>query len=323
MLRDLLKNLNRLIKKIVYSWLLFDEDDIRLAVILRGGSGKGWLTMVAGRLKLGHVPEVRYDPIIPYFGTFLRSRQGDDKRHFYMQKTLEFACATKQRQSQLKVIEIGSWAGSSAITLGNYIQSKLNGRGVLLCVDPWEIYLNETDNMKLSAPYMDMTRATENNKIFNLFLHNIKIAGLSNIVIPIKGNTLAVLPLLKDGIDYAFIDGSHYYENVIQDIRLLQPLIKVGGVLAGDDLELQSHQLHGLDMSLFENHDCVQDTITGTLFHPGVTRAVGEVFGEVSSWEGHWAMKKSAASWEKVEIEFSEHEVKIPAHLKFSNDYPR
>lgn len=252
----------------------------------------------------------------PYFGPALKSLQGSARRHFYMQKTLEVACGPQRENRFIKILEIGSWAGGSAITFGKYINSQNGGRGLIVCVDAWEPYLRDIDTGKRSGPYEEMALATKNNRIFELFLYNIKAAGLSNIVIPIKGFSKNAVPLLGEKFDYAFIDGSHYYKDVIQDISMVIPLIKDGGVFSGDDLELQLNECDPAFLTEDKEEDCVIDPKTGVAFHPGVTRAVGEVFGKVSSWEGHWAMKKTANRWEKINLSFSEEEIVIPDHLK-------
>ena len=252
----------------------------------------------------------------PYFGPALKSLQGSARRHFYMQKTLEVACGPQSENRFIKILEIGSWAGASAITFGKYLKSHNNGRGVIVCVDFWEPYLRDIDTMKLSGPFREMTLATKNNRILDLFLYNIRAAGLSNIVIPIKGLSKNAIPLLGEKFDYAFIDGSHIYKDVIQDIRMVIPLIKEGGVFSGDDLEQQLNECDPAFLTEDIEEECVIDPKTGVAFHPGVTRAVAEVFGEVSSWEGHWAMKKTANGWEKINLSFSEEEVVIPDHLK-------
>ncbi len=252
----------------------------------------------------------------PYFGPFLKSRQGGPRRHFYMQKTLEVACGPQSENRFIKILEIGSWAGGSAITFGKYINSQNGGRGLIVCVDAWEPYLRDIDTGKRSGPYKEMNLATNKNRILTLFLYNIKAAGLSNIVIPIKGFSKNVIPLLGEKFDYAFIDGSHYYEDVIQDIKMVIPLIKDGGVISGDDLEVQLNECDLPTLKEFEGQDCAIHPKTEMPFHPGVTRAAGEIFGEVSSWEGHWAMKKTANGWEKINLFFSEEDVVIPDHLK-------
>jgi predicted O-methyltransferase YrrM len=295
----------RRIRWLFLVWRVADYDDVRL-LILAKRSPVGIFP--------GHKPTVGSQPGLPYFGTFLRSQQGDPRRHFFMQKTLEVACDPASDNGFVKMLEIGSWAGGSAITYGQHIKSQYAGRGLIVCVDSWQPYFREIDTNK-SGPYEDMSLATDKDRIFNLFLYNMKAAGLSDIVIPIKGLSKEVIPLLGEGFDYAFIDGSHYYEDVIQDLEMVAPLIKDGGVISGDDLEIQLHEYAPGTLPDNRGEDCVNHPVTGQPFHPGVTQAVAEVFGEVSSWEGHWAMQKIAGEWRGIEMSFAPQDVIIPDHL--------
>jgi hypothetical protein len=48
--------------------------------------------------------------------------------------------------------------------------------------------------------------------------------------------------------------------------------------------------------------DVVRDACTGRDFHPGVTMAVGEFFGDVSAYAGFWVMQKAGGAWRKVAL---------------------
>jgi hypothetical protein len=97
-----------------------------------------------------------------------------------------------------------------------------------------------------------------------------------------------------------FIDGDHAYSSVAPDIRDYAPLVTDGGHICGDDLELQMSEI---DRNFARTHldkDLVRDASTGTEFHPGVTLAAGEFFGEVSSYAGFWLMQKTGGTWSKA-----------------------
>jgi hypothetical protein len=48
--------------------------------------------------------------------------------------------------------------------------------------------------------------------------------------------------------------------------------------------------------------DYIADPRTGTMFHPGVTLAVGEFFGEVSCYHGFWIVQKSRVGYYPVSL---------------------
>ena len=134
-----------------------------------------------------------------------------------------------------------------------------------MCVDPWRPNI---DLSKLpDAPiYRGMTEALSTGSIYELFLHNVRVSGYENLIIPIKGASQEVLPLLRsETFDLVFIDGEHTYRSVQRDLLNAMRLIGEGGILCGDDLELQSFQVDGDYMR--ENHDLdfVQDPATGQI----------------------------------------------------------
>jgi len=52
----------------------------------------------------------------------------------------------------------------------------------------------------------------------------------------------ALTPMIRNGetIDFAFIDGNHRYDNVLLDFFLIDQLLRVGGLLAFDDMWMPS-----------------------------------------------------------------------------------
>ena len=152
-----------------------------------------------------------------------------------------------------------------------------------------------------------------------MFLHNVKASGHHDIVYPIKGRSDYILPVLRrEWFDLVFVDGDHSYKGVMNDLRNTDNLVVEGGIICGDDLELQSFQI---DTEYAKKHlmeDLTMDPKQQIEFHPGVSLAVGEFFGEVSAWEGFWAMRKCGSSWEKVELpvwEPGSDSIAVPKHL--------
>jgi tetratricopeptide (TPR) repeat protein len=82
-------------------------------------------------------------------------------------------------------------------------------------------------------------------------------------------------------------------------------------------------QLSQLDQNHAERNkhkDYILDPRTKVNFHPGVSLAVGEIFGTVSAWEGFWAMRRRGTGWEMVELPGAlPGQLHIPQHLTCQN----
>jgi len=256
----------------------------------------------------------------PYFGTVMWALQGDPVRHAHMGRLVEAECRDRGERPYT-ILEIGSWAGGSAITWAEAIKRFNNGKGRVVCVDPWKSYFDPSRYSDLpqdhQGAYHEMAEALSTGKIFDLFLHNIRVSAHEDIVLPFKGSSDEVLPLLGEKrFDLIFIDGDHTYSRVLEDIRKSAPLVAEGGIICGDDLELQLSQIDRTHAELNKNMDYILDPRAKVNFHPGVSLAVGEFFGEVSVWGGLWAMRKRGGTWERVDLPTPlPGELRVPQHL--------
>lgn len=237
----------------------------------------------------------------PYFGTVYLAGQTWEERKIFMSQLIKSEME-KSSEKHLSILEIGSWAGNSAVLWGDAIK-KNNGVGTVFCVDPWEPYLKSSDKEKVNVATLIMDRALAKGKIFKLFLHNIKSSNLSNMVFPIKGSSSDILPLLKDrSFDVIYVDGDHSYSGIMKDLQRATSLLAPGGVLCGDDLDLQADQIDKEFSEIHKERNIIIDPKTKKIFHPGVCLAVADFFkGPVSSYSGFWAMRsKGDAQWEDV-----------------------
>jgi predicted O-methyltransferase YrrM len=207
-------------------------------------------------------------------------------------------------RGSLLMLEIGSWAGESAILWAEVAKQTLREKHrqlpSIICVDPWTSYLSLDGTPHLRT----MRKAALRDKIFSLFLHNIKSSGNSDVIIPLRTwSHVAARFFRTDLFDMVFIDGDHAYSSVAGDIRDYAPLVMDGGYICGDDLELQMSEIDRNFARTHPDEDMVRDASTGRDFHPGVTLAVGEFFGEVSAYAGFWVMQKVGSAWRKVVLQ--------------------
>ena len=234
----------------------------------------------------------------PYFGHVLSAMQTDPRRESYMKQLI---CKETHNltDSDFTMLEVGAWAGRSSIIWADVI--KKNTTGFLTCVDVWEPFESTTEK----GAYLPwMQKALGNRKVFNLFLHNIAVLGLEDTIKPYKGSSERVLPTLRDNFfNMVFIDGSHQYSHVTIDIEHGARLTTEGGILCGDDLELQMQDVDETKCRKCKEEDYIEDPKTGIGYHPGVALAVYEYFKtEVSCYNGFWVMRKTKDGWLSVHL---------------------
>ena len=230
----------------------------------------------------------------PYFGVIALAGQTWEERKYFMRELVRAEIQQKER-SEFNVLEIGSWAGDSAVLWANTIKSN-NASGVVVCIDPWEkVYIKKEKNPMINIAPLIMKDYSKGGKIFKLFLHNIHATQNADMIKPIKGFSDQILPLMKEeSFDLIYIDGDHSYSGIMNDLINSARLIKENGIICGDDLNLQAHEVDFEHASMNKEDNMILDKKTGKEFHPGVSLAISEFFGSrVSNYNGFWAMRKS------------------------------
>lgn len=141
-----------------------------------------------------------------------------------------------------KFVEVGCWKGKSTAFMCVEIANS-NKNIDFYCVDTWEGSIEHKDNSTL-------------NTLFETFLSNMN--SLKNYYIPLKMTSIEASAKFKDNsLDFVFIDASHTYEDVKNDIINWLPKVKPGGILAGHDYYNNEYD-----------------------YFPGVKRAVDEIFSK-------------------------------------------
>ncbi|MDA1089360.1 MAG: class I SAM-dependent methyltransferase [Proteobacteria bacterium] len=237
----------------------------------------------------------------PYFGIWLASAQGHPGRFPYMKKTVEHLAKTSDPEviRNLKILEIGAYAGGSALVWGRALKNNGATNGKLISVDPWDSYIDLTGNHRIV--FRVMNRNLGNGNVLRLFVQNLKAAGVSDVCHQFRGRSEDILPMLNSKFDIIYIDASHHVDAVTKDLELSLPLLKDGGVICGAGLE---RQLEDLDPEFVKAHfhtDLFIDPKTGQTFHPGITYAVGNCFGRrISHYGGYWVVRKNGEKFEDV-----------------------
>jgi len=227
----------------------------------------------------------------PYFGVYLSAGQTWLTRRGVMRQLLENELS-KINNKDYKILEIGSWAGQSTLLWASVCRKYK--RGKVFCIDTWGAAVNSPK---------DMINATKKDKIMKLFLHNISVSGLRNLIIPIRGTSNEVFKILKTNeFNFIYIDGDHSYKQFKKDLENYSKLCKVGGIICGDDFEISLSDIDLENARKYSEEDFIKDPKTGRFFHPGIALGIKDVFKNVNAFNGFWAIKKAKKGWEDIDF---------------------
>jgi len=147
----------------------------------------------------------------------------------------------KNLSNNSKCVEVGSWKGKSAAYTCEQI-IKYEKIIHLDCIDTWE---GSIEHVKDKYPNLD--------RLYDIFIRNMK--PFQKYYTPLKMTSMEAVKLYKDqSVDFIFIDASHEYEDVKNDVLHWVLKLKKGCIISGDDY--------------------------GNPFFPGVKTAVDEIFGK-------------------------------------------
>jgi glycosyltransferase involved in cell wall biosynthesis len=147
-----------------------------------------------------------------------------------------------------KFVEVGSWKGMSSAFLAVEIANS-NKDIDFYCVDTWEGSVEHEQY------------GIDTSSLYDTFLNNM--SPLQKYYKAIRAQSLQAVKQFADkSLDFIFIDASHEYEDVKEDIIAWIPKLKEGGVIAG--------------------HDYINDDF------PGVKKAVHEVLSNIKVIDTCW-----------------------------------
>jgi predicted O-methyltransferase YrrM len=262
--------------------------------------------------------KILIDQLFPDAPFFHGNTQGIQGNAFLRHPAMSASVfAHRQAAHRLQILEIGSYAGFSALTWAQSLEEFCPQGGDVLCVDPWLGYFDGDDAQKEQHKNLWQTMADDRSmeEIYNLFQHNISFGASKKVsVTHFRAPAEAAVRYLRDEFfDLVYVDGRHAYQHVIADLRMAKRLVRQGGFLCGDDLEVQIRDVDAeFAQAHRDDHVCV-DPITKQAYHVGVALAVQEFFGEVSNFSGYYAMRRTGDGFEKVDL--SQCATVIPKHF--------
>lgn len=122
------------------------------------------------------------------------------------------------------VIEVGSWLGKST----RHIAEQLPKNGKVYAVDHWKGASEHQPGQ--FADCKDLST------LYDQFLSNVIHAKLTHKIIPIRMSSVEAAKHLSNVVpDLIYIDASHEFEAVYQDLTVWFPYVKGHGILCGDD----------------------------------------------------------------------------------------
>ena len=218
----------------------------------------------------------------------------------------------KPDYAPVHVLEVGSWLGASLLTWDAALAKYNNGEGTITSVDPHNPYF--TPPTEATEFEHQFARIMATGLAYEIFRHNTSCIKIRGGFAHIRASSNTALPRLRDDtFDVVYVDGDHRYSAVRNDLLESRRLVGGGGFLCGDDLTTQFDECDS-DF-LLENREQESAKFPGSdvRFFPGVTAAVGEVFGRLPSRYGFWAVQKNGDSWDAVS--FADIDVDVPAHF--------
>lgn len=179
----------------------------------------------------------------------------------------------KNKNRNFNIIEIGSYIGGSTISLGETLYGSLGNRFNLFCVDPFKPFSSKNEK---EWAHHEMSKTIE--KIYFYFLYRVSKTKYRSNIIHLRDSIINLQHVFnKYDIDYIYIDGSHYYKDVIIDLETSYKLIKkrkdYQGIICGDDLEINLFDKKFEHIKISKNSsDMIK--IDNEYYHPGVSLAL-------------------------------------------------
>lgn len=124
------------------------------------------------------------------------------------------------------MVEIGTWMGKSTC----YLAQKLKDLGKKV-----NFYACDKFKTPQQSPFKEICLRED---FYDLFIYNLKLQGVENIVIPIVGDTLTVSTQFQDNtIDFIFIDDDHNPSFVEKELEAWYPKMKPNSMMYGHDYQ--------------------------------------------------------------------------------------
>ena len=243
----------------------------------------------------------------PYIGGYFCTDQERFRQRYKMlKKSLKYLIDNfyTDLNETINVLEIGTCAGGSTLQICNFFRNNNITNFKIYCVDHWKSF--PASQVSWSFQVYILNRGLENGKIFKIFKDNIKFSACEKNIEVLTGSSKEVLTNIKNlKFDFIYIDGGHGYPIIHSDIKMSIDLLKDKSLISGDDYEVtykECDQQKIKNYTLDEKLDFCLDQKSNKVYHPGVTMAVNDFFGNIPSHNGFWVQKKINKKFENVDL---------------------
>lgn len=135
------------------------------------------------------------------------------------------------------VIEVGAFKGGSTINMAGLMKRAEIPDATILTVDTW---LGAWGHWEVENHEAHDIMQWEHGEptIYETFLTNVILEGHEDIILPIRqtsSNGVRILNFHGIKADLCYVDGSHEYADVVNDLRDYCELLNPGRVMFGDD----------------------------------------------------------------------------------------
>jgi predicted O-methyltransferase YrrM len=137
----------------------------------------------------------------------------------------------------LVIFEVGSWKGRSAIQMAKLLKQQERD-SVLVCIDTWLGGVEHLPPEIMESWSIHRYRKNGYPKLYYQFLSNIVRSGVSDIIVPFPNTSnisAAWLKKHKIQADLIYVDASHNYHDVFDDLTNYYDLLNENGIVFGDD----------------------------------------------------------------------------------------
>ncbi len=141
------------------------------------------------------------------------------------------------------ILEVGTWKGASALHMASLLRQRAID-SVLICIDTWLGGLEHILQLEEQPPELYYSRSHGYPTLYYQFLANVLHSGLQDYIVPFPNtSSIAARWLFYYNVqaDLVYIDASHDADDVYSDLVNYWDLLRIHGVMFGDDWRAEWH----------------------------------------------------------------------------------